>query len=43
MRVLVHEERNDRWVRFDFVLEPAPTYRLTSMRMNSPEDPPGAH
>ena len=40
MRVLVHAGGPDRWMRFDFVLQPAAPYKLTAMRTNWPEDPP---
>lgn len=42
MRVLVHEGRHDRWMRFDFVMQPGPPYKLTGMRTNQPEDPPAS-
>jgi len=40
MRVLVHASVPDRWMRFDFRLQPTPPYRLTGMMLNWPEDPP---
>ena len=40
MRVLVHANGLDRWMRFDFRLQPTPPYRLTGMMLNWPEDPP---
>ena len=43
MRVLVHAAVPDRWMRFDFQLQPASPFKLTTMAINWPEDPPAAN
>jgi hypothetical protein len=39
-RLLVYAEKPKRWMRFDFTVPPSATPRLTTMMLNTPEDPP---